>query len=230
MSKTLQDRLLHYSAEPPTRVWDRINAALDARTDDLPERLARYQQAPHPSVWHRIETALDNKLHGTPLHLRYRRWIGYAAAAVLISAIIVTAVMLNNKTTESTVARNPPPAEHPQVPAATEPVQDTSPGITPADTPREVTPVRTRNIAASKPAQRKKLHRPATASGNYVVYSSLDGSAMRVSRKVVPLVRCAEENLTCWLHLRMLQEKAATSMSADFTGVLEMLTNLRENK
>lgn len=66
----------------------------------------------------------------------------------------------------------------------------------------------------------------------YLVYSKDEGHAVRLTKKVFNLIACDAEDLYCQQQLRQLQQRIAATapMSADFTGMMEMLRRLGENQ
>lgn len=65
----------------------------------------------------------------------------------------------------------------------------------------------------------------------YMVYSDEDGNAMRVPKKLFEIMSCVKEEILCQQQVQQLQSKFASYVTSnDFTGLMEMLRNMKENK
>ena len=65
----------------------------------------------------------------------------------------------------------------------------------------------------------------------YMVYSDDDGNAMRLSKKLVELISCVKEEVVCAEQVQQMQYKIANYLTTnDFSGLMEMLRNMKENK
>ncbi len=63
---------------------------------------------------------------------------------------------------------------------------------------------------------------------NYMVCSDDDGNALKLPKKLFSLVRCKDGDGSCKERIRQLQQKLASpAITADFSGVLEMLQQLQ---
>ena len=63
---------------------------------------------------------------------------------------------------------------------------------------------------------------------NYMVCSDDDGHAMKLPKKLFSLVQCKDGDGSCKERIRQLQQKLASpAITADFSGVLEMLQQLQ---
>lgn len=76
-------------------------------------------------------------------------------------------------------------------------------------------------------ATKKKLFDFSSAD-NYMVYSDGDGNAMKLPKRLFSLVDCKEGDGSCKERIHQLQQKlSSAAITADFTGVLEMLRQLQ---
>jgi hypothetical protein len=65
----------------------------------------------------------------------------------------------------------------------------------------------------------------------YMAYRLENGSAIKLPKKMYDAITCPNKDINCLQKIKELQEKmAASTMLADFTGVLDMLDNLGENQ
>jgi hypothetical protein len=63
------------------------------------------------------------------------------------------------------------------------------------------------------------------------MYSDGDGNVVRLPKKIFNAFACPTEDVMCKQKLQRLKEKfAASAMTADFTGVLQILKSLQENQ
>jgi hypothetical protein len=78
-------------------------------------------------------------------------------------------------------------------------------------------------------ANRRVILNPAAE--RYMVYSDGQGNAMRLPRRMFDYVACMTNELDCKKRIAQLRNRAAAiTMNTDFSGVLEMLAKLEENK
>ncbi|MDQ6609446.1 MAG: hypothetical protein M3Y85_06470 [Bacteroidota bacterium] len=67
-----------------------------------------------------------------------------------------------------------------------------------------------------------------SSSDNFMVYSDGNGNAMKLSKKLFSLVHCQDEDGSCKERIHQLRQKlSSAAISADFTGILEMLRQLQ---
>ena len=65
----------------------------------------------------------------------------------------------------------------------------------------------------------------------YMVYSDGDGNAMKLPKKLFDFITCVREEVVCQQQMQQLQQRfALTAMTTDFTGVLDIVKNLKENQ
>lgn len=76
--------------------------------------------------------------------------------------------------------------------------------------------------------QRVKI---SPAAERYMVYSDAQGNAMRVPRHMFDYVACITNELDCKKRIEALRTRAASlTLNTDFTGVLELLSQLEDGK
>ena len=250
MSSNLQNKLFHYEATPPEKVWDELAAALDSGIDHaFTRRLQDFEAAPPPSAWNKIEKQLSNTVRQTPVvpfFKRYRRPLKIvgAAAAILFLAV-VTSLLLVSK---NSVSETPMEAARVMKPPATgdSPViEQEKPEIVTslASAAGRVTkePIRTKTkagsqkgVIASRYTSSSETVQPInyhSYSDKYMMYSDGNGHSVRLPKKIYDFFVCPEHDLPCRDRLKGLQQKiAASALSPGFTGMLDMIQNLQENK
>ncbi len=91
-------------------------------------------------------------------------------------------------------------------------------------------PVHFTNAFVPAYAEREKRFALNENTEKYMVYSDGDGNAMRLSRRLFDMVACIKPEIKCKERFEQLQQKmAATTLSTDFTGLVAMLSTLKEN-
>jgi hypothetical protein len=256
MSSPLQKKLSDYAPQPPAQAWDVIEAALDSRAQEemVAKKLAAFTATPPAGLWNSIEHRLDRRIGTTATVRTISRLL---AAAVFIAAIVLAGnyFLKDNTNAVSTVQ---PPIAQPTV-SNTEPGEQ-QPGnsTTMTDTrePGELrasvknnsrifkSPGRSTNVhtyAALAPGNKTASFVPKVAvarttvtgatAEKYIVYSDDEGSAMRLSKKLFDFITCVKQNFLCRQQMAVMQNRfATTSLSTDFTGVLEIVRGLSENQ
>ena len=82
-----------------------------------------------------------------------------------------------------------------------------------------------------KMAQAKLTVQEDAGAEKYMIYSDGDGKVLKLSKKLFDFFSCAREELACQQQMRQLQQQfASTSLTTDFTTILEMLEKLKENQ
>jgi hypothetical protein len=82
-----------------------------------------------------------------------------------------------------------------------------------------------------KQAERNEMISSSVSPDKYMIYSDGDGNVVRLPKKVFSAFACADQDIICKQRLQQLREKFASSaMTADFTGLLEILKSLQENQ
>lgn len=259
MSSTFKDRLLQYAPEPPQQVWDEIEKSLNSFTPILSKKLYQFEATPSAGVWNKINNKLNNSQTATivPFFKKHKTVLRYSGAAAIFIFIVLAAVFYNQKQEKGNIATNVPAEQQNNKKNVN---ADTStPDLELKNTLLAETKNGKNNIFKTSPEEQDQLHYlPAqtqlgsvefaknfipekaeqkqtvdavTAIEKYMVYSDEDGNAMKLPKKLFDFVSCVKENILCKEEMMQLQEKFATAdFSNDFTGVLEMLKNLKENQ
>lgn len=259
MSSSFKDKLLQYAPEPPLKVWDEIAKSLDAATPALSEKLYQFEVTPPASIWDNINNKLNDNQPATivPFFQKYKTVLRYSAAAAILTFIVVTAVFFNQKKETGNMANIPAKQQSKKNNANTgASISDLERGNTLLAEAKDDKNNALKNSFAEKQnllhhlppqtqlgsvefeknfipvtAEGKKTVDAVTAVEKYMVYSDDDGNAMKLPKKLFDFISCAKENILCKEEMQQLQEKfAAADFSNDFTGVLEMLKNLKENQ
>jgi hypothetical protein len=255
MSNQLQHKLLHYELPPPEGVWNKIAAFLGENVSiTFSEKLYQYQEEPSSLVWQNISSRLDNsveqKAKVVPFYVRYRRPLKYSGAIAIFIFLAVLTSLLISKKTESEV----PPQGIANTSAAK---KDTvkPPGILKEN--NSVVELNERNkpdnsIAKSKvsgirneqnsnpslfenflprQAGKNEIVNLSVPSDKYIMYSDRDGNVVRLPKKIFNAFVCPTNDALCKQRLQQLKQKfAASAMTADFTGLLQILKSLQENQ
>jgi hypothetical protein len=260
MSSKLQNKLLNYQPEPPAGAWDAIAAALDnAPAVPYSEKLFHFEQAPPPAAWSKIEAALEAEAPAKVVRMGKRRWIA-AAAAVLVLAFSATTFVMNrqsgsNSSTASgpTVqGSTPTPANtdtttldteiRPEEETITQPPQaETITAPSPGRSTATARPIKRRPLIAAaalgpalprwEKAERRQQLQFSVPADRYMVYSDGKNSPVKLSKKMFDVFSCAQEDLRCRERIQSLQQKISNAaMASDFTGMLDLLSQLRENQ
>jgi hypothetical protein len=256
MNRNLQNKLSGFKATPPRAVWDKIVEVLDAEDKFPQRLFNYEEQAPiqvWQRLETALEETTPAKV--IPFTTRFRRPIRYIAAASFITAILVATTLMIKRTeagaiqpgSEATV----PVKETPDIVADQVPVtQNSSPAqavaaVQPkkADEPKTFVSSAKRILRFIKPQSvlgsisigRKFIPKAVnkeellnfSSLNNYMVYSDGDGHAMKLPKKLFSLVHCKDGDGSCKERIYQLQQKlSANAITADFTGILEMLHQL----
>jgi hypothetical protein len=258
MSNQLQTKLLEYAPEPPAKVWNAIEAALDEGSPTLAHKLYEFEVSPPSQVWDKIDSELDKTSQPAeliPFYQLHKKAIGYAAAALLFLLTITSGYLMNRKTQSASFVTSPIPSQPKQDNANTFNQTDPSHNTT-LYTQVNGSPNDQRNYSEEKKTILKRL-RPQLKLGSlvitnrfvpkvaqtkqtvdkdasaekYMIYSDGDGNVLKLSKKLFDFFSCAKEEVVCREQMQQLQQQfASTSLSTDFTSVLEMLQKLKENQ
>jgi hypothetical protein len=224
-------KLNEYALLPPEAVWDKVAAQLEpvkASTPIIPIR-RRYQK---------------------------KTWLASAAAAVFIMAVLTNLVLDKRNDPEqfhSQVLKrttSPEIRQNTSSPAG----KDIS-----AEASTENLPLFKKNKEGLKPAARLFHFKamPLQAASNlslagfgfpdlairtsqmtpdvpdekYMIYIDSEGNAFKLPKKLYNNLVCPTNEPGCKEHLKQLQEKLAISATnSDFTGLLDMISNVKENQ
>ncbi|HJW17876.1 MAG TPA: hypothetical protein VJ499_12180 [Flavisolibacter sp.] len=229
-------------------------------TSDFAQSLYQYEETPPVSAWSRISTELDNSSPAKviPFYKRNRRALQYVAAAVILFAFVLGAGLLVNRSARpelnhtnaavnipvDTESKRSLPGNNAAVAVEQAPVSSFQNHEPIAAIHRESRNITNRIrshmqlgnvlLAANfipKTAERKQTVSRDPSLDKYMVYSDNDGNAMKLPKKLFDFITCVREDMLCKEQMQQLQEKlASTSLNTDFTGVLEILNNLKENQ
>lgn len=248
MDSNLQNKLQQFSATPPEGVWDTIADVLDAH-DGYGQRLYLYEEQPPSTVWQQIEeylTVAASPARVVPFTTRFKKPLRYLAAACIIGVLLVT-VTLSVRHTEAgalqagsntTVPESAPASTTGNGAAQAEKNSAAAPSPSTASNgktdPQSTDPYNKNQDDALAGAEQKKATKTYRSAGvyssmnNYVLFTDGDGRLRRVSKKLADLVKCKDGDGICQQRLQQLRQKmAATAMTTDFTGLLEMLHQLQ---
>lgn len=260
MSNAIQNKLLHYEVPAPDGVWDRIAASLDETLSPaLAEKLYQYEQLPAPSVWQNISNQLERapaeKSRMISVFSRYRTPLRYSGAAAILIFLTVLSSLFISKKTESevpaeTVTSNTPVKEDTvRIPknssnsnenavvvsrAGSKAPENLNAAATSDRRSKRAETARSISIAESYAPKRPQTQPVAASSftaDKYMIYSDGDGNAVRLPKKIFSAFACPTGDADCKQRLQMLRERFAESaVTADFTGLLEILKSLQENQ
>jgi hypothetical protein len=225
MSEVLKYKLENFQAEPSARVWDAIATRLDEEQPQLREKLRAFSTEPPASTWLSISKKLDHPATVLPIQKNKPRVFKYTmvAAAVILTVIVISVLYTYRGKNDIALDGTVRPANGSIIPndsnkQQTAIIPDTGKGGIPD------------NQVAAVPDQPEK-------GARYLTVAHDDGTKVRLSKKVYPVINCAEQTGTAWSkckeNIQALQEKMATSMSAastDFGGLMDMLKDLEENR
>jgi hypothetical protein len=255
MNSSLKDKLTDFESTPPPKAWDKIVAALD---DTLPasitEKLYEYQQAPPASVWNKINNELSKEQESAkliPLLSRFSKNARYSGAAIILLVLGLTAwFIINNINGTSDLASNQTIIPVPGKTQDSSGVSITDPSNKVVFTPEtKQVPGPRPFVVASKPKKsilRPGKPMPSASSGmvkrrqvmdlslpvdRYMVYSDGQNAPVKLSKKLFEVFACIQEDLDCKQRIQSLQQRISTSaVASDFTGMLDMLHQLKEKQ
>ena len=255
MSNQIQNKLLHYEVQPPEGVWNNIAASLDENHSlTLSDKLYDYEANPSPIVWENINAHLNNSINEkgkvVPFYIKYRRPLKYSSAvAIFIFLAVLTSLLISKKTeselpAENLANTNATTKDSAKSPTATEKnsieqvTEKNKPGDLVARTkiskPKENDTQTISSLAENllpRQAERNEIVNSSLSPDKYMIYSDGDGNAIRLPKKIFSAFTCPTNDLICKQHLQQLREKFASSaMTADFTGLLQILKSLQENQ
>jgi hypothetical protein len=256
MSDQFENRLLHYAPQPPQRVWEFIDKALDeVPASTLSQKLYAFEEVPPADSWDKIELGLGSGRPGRVFRVpQTRNWLRYAAAAVILFAVLLLTWQTGKRVDSAEIAaaaqKNPD-----------SPVTEQRLATPAADTQHEVAAITVNGKAiqtrySEKQIFKSRLHpqpdllaavslrkfmprmayEKQTVATNiplekYMVYSDGDGNAMKLPKKLFDFITCVREEVVCQQQMQQLQQRfALTAMTTDFTGVLDIVKNLKENQ
>lgn len=257
MSNQFQHKLFNYEVPPPEGAWNKIAASLDGNVSlTLAEKLYQYEEEPSSLVWQNISSQLDNSASKqakvVPFYVRYRRPLKYSSAvAIFIFLAMITSLFISKKT-ESEVSpqgisnstlQNDTSKLSPDVSRENNSVARLSEKNKPEHliARSKVSRIRQEEYQSSsassfesflpQQAEKNEIVSSSISSDKYMMYSDGDGNVVRLPKKIFNAFACPTEDIMCKQKLQQLKEKfAASAMTADFTGVLQILKSLQENQ
>ena len=232
MNSNLQDKLQQFSATPPEGMWNKIADALDEQ-ETYAQRLLQYEEQPPHTVWPQIETALENTAPAKviPLKKRFKTPMRYMAVASVLAVFLVTITLTVRRTRAGDLdAENRSAANNTAIQTAKQP--DAAATKTAAEElakENASATVAENNKPSSSTSFITSNKETAKASARYLVYNDDDGKVVKVSKKMANLLHCKDGDNDCQQRLKQLRQTLATNaMTADFTGILEMLRHLQQ--
>ncbi len=254
MSKQLQHKLFHYHTLPPADVWNKINLALDEKSDQqFSERLFQYEVTAPTFMWDIIAVSLNEKeTQVTRLTKRFVKPLRYsAAAAALIGIAVLVSLLINKKSVSEEVALSPVIKQKISSPvsSATKEKQadsfiensgnNKSSDIVYSNNKktfiRKALPLYTHSAvtALNELTDHVVTHNypiaTSTVLDRYIIFSKSSGDAFRLSRKLYHLFACSDTDENCKENIEAMQQRMAdpTLMaSADFSGILDLIRNM----
>jgi hypothetical protein len=255
MDNGLQNKLTRFEKTPPAGVWNKIAEALDS-DENFENRLYNYSQAPPLTAWDTIEknlTANTNVTQVIPFGTRFKKPIRYIAAASIIALLAVSTTLLLRRTEAGALQ----PASIATVPVSTQvvaPQEKQFKTFQDRTTSATVSPIKetaikkitfkrkllnflqpqelSTNVAVAGNFVPGKVKKEALFNNrsldNYMVFSDGNGMAMRMPKKLFPLVQCQDGDASCRQRIKALQQKISSgSLATDFVAILEMLRQVQ---
>ncbi|MBA2746831.1 MAG: hypothetical protein H0U44_11445 [Flavisolibacter sp.] len=234
----LLNKFADYEATPPTGLWNKIE-----------ENLAT---VPKQQKTTRIFSLSKYAAAAAILVLALTTYFLLADNQPADSGNIITALPPSKTTTEPSQPVNDAPgtiedgaADHNSIEVVTavnagnDPIQTANYYYNPRDKRKrtsminnlEMEDISFANAFVPSEAKEKATVITSIPVDKYMVYSDGDGQAMRMSKKLFEFFNCVKEELICQQEKKQLQQKiAAYATTNDFTGVVELLRNLKENQ
>lgn len=230
-SLTLSEKLYQYEEEPSTKIWQNISLQLDSPVFDTP---------------------VSEKNKVVPFYVRYRRPLKYSGAvAIFIFVAVLTSLFISKKTESELTSQET--ANSNTVKKDSSKSSDT---LKESNTPTQsieknkpqhliakakISSIRQEQIQSSvssafesflpQQAEKNEIINSSVTSDKYMIYSDGDGNVVRLPKKIFNAFACPTEDVICKQKLQLLKEKfAASAMTTDFTGLLQILKSLQENQ
>ncbi len=231
MSNQLQNKLFHYSANPPETTWDNISSSLN---DEMPgmAKLNDFEQEPSSLVWSKLTAQLDSDTSNQkylPFLQRYHKPLHYLSAASIISIVAITIALLINKDAVSDELVYQPAIE--KTNSEVLKIKDDLPGNN-VETNDQNKIIHPNNV--DTPSSHSNSF---SKNSRYLTVATQKGNSVRLSQKALRVFNCAENrtavnNIRCKENIQLLQQKMATSLvspTGDFAGLIDMIKHLDEN-
>jgi hypothetical protein len=252
MNSILQKKLESYELPPPPGAWDNIAAALDEGNGLLSEKFLQFAPSPPAGSWEKIKKnwTRKNRLPGRSPGKKF------LYPLVAVAALVVVLLFLGIFRTGTTEKINSPGNNIVQTNIPSSSDKDPGNNIQPEQYNTGI-PKKTSSLsyAASTAISRSRFGSVGTATmnlvdhlfpsialrksaiefhhnlDNYMIYSDDNGTPCGLPKKLFDAFTCPGEDYACQERIRTLQERVAGSAFAtDFSGVLEMVSNLKENQ
>jgi len=255
MDSQLQNKLFNYEPQPPDEAWEKIAASLNENISlSVSEKLFQYEKEPPLAVWQNVVDGLENinteRAKVVPFYVRYRRPLKYSGAvAIFIFLAALTSLLVSKKTgselpsqsianTRATKKDTPQTSSQPESNNTLQPGKNSKPE--PLFGKSKLPKVNHEDSQISFSADENFLPRQAgrneivttsLTADKYMIYSDAHGNAIRLPKKIFSAFACSTEDLVCKQRLQQLREKfAASAMTTDFNGLLQILKSLQENQ
>lgn len=256
MSSQIQHKLFNYEVPPPQGVWNKIAESLDENISlTLSEKLYQYEEEPSTTVWQNISSQLDDsskqEAKVVPFFVRYRKPLKYSAAvAIFAFAALLTSLFISKKSESELPAQN--------IAGSISTKKDTSKSPIESKVENSLAKLSEGNktehsVAQSKvsrnkqdnyenssssfesflpqQAERNEVVSSSVLNDKYMMYSDDDGNVVRLPKKIFSAFACPADDIICKQKLQQLKQKfAASAMTADFNGLLQILKSLQENQ
>ncbi|TCZ74521.1 hypothetical protein [Flaviaesturariibacter aridisoli] len=240
---SVAERLQAFTAPPPAGMWDRIEQQLDGTATAEEAPVVAFPRRRNSFFAYAAAAALIGAiLVGTTLLLNrnepapavaVRTGQPATAPAATTAPLHTAAAPEEAATTQTdidvaiTAPANNPAATRADQTASRVPARSAAPG------PAVRVPANT--YASASLARTAPAHTAALDEDRYLVRSYNNGSTVRFSKKVSPVVDCAEHSTgfsqsLCKVSIGAVQEKMALSVVTDFGGLIERLQDLETSK
>ena len=258
MEQNFQDRLNNFEFPPPDGVWSKIDNVLEAQEEKkLARKLFYFEVIPPNQVWQKLSFRIRNEKKAFTVKKPIKKYLVYGSIAASIILSIVSVNLLtgsnNTQSDESLIAA--PKSSRPST-VQSSPKQNiinlTDPSSHPIAIihpsakktwlmPHKLT---LKNIEERLIGTVSSLEKfvPESASRNqeisyedgldkYMIYASDDGNAVRLPKKMYDNFACPSNDPSCREKIKILQQKMVQgSFASDFTGVLDLLSNMDDRK
>lgn len=257
MSSQIQHKLFNYEVPPPQGVWNKIAESLDENISlTLSEKLYQYEEEPSTTVWQNISSQLDDSTKQgakvVPFFVRYRKPLKYSAAvAIFAFAALLTSLFISKKSESELPAQNIAGSISTKKDTSKSPIESkveaslvklsegnkTEHTVAQSKVSRikqdDYEPSSSSSFESFLPqqAERNEVVSSSVPGDKYMMYSDDDGNVVRLPKKIFSAFACPTEDIICKQKLQQLKQKfAASAMTADFNGLLQILKSLQENQ
>ena len=257
MEQNFQDRLKNFHCPPPDGVWNKIDSVLEAQEEKkLARKLFYFEVMPPAGIWQKLSFKIGKDNRTETSKRLIKKYLVYAsiAASIILSIVSVNLITGNNssETEESLITKaklSKPSSVETNLNENTTTVIDNSRNLVASVHPAIKKHTLShkfslKNIEESLIGSSSSLQKfiPESASRNkeisyedgldrYMIYASEDGSAVRLPKKMYDNFACPTNDPSCREKIKILQQKMVQgSFASDFTGVLDLLSNMDDRK